>query len=123
MAFADKHYISSDELELKFKKDGTEEDPASLGWSSEAKAKYYVVSITRKGVIRDDLVIGRKTSLELHYHTLVMENAGTKPEEIGVYADVSAMSDEKVIKKLPTQNLSKFICIMFALNCDCLLNL
>ena len=71
-------------------------------------AKYYVPKIA--GVdVRDDLVIGVTSSLEIHYHALVMKEAGEKPEttEINVY--LSAVGDEGVLAKAACEKLSKRI--------------
>ena len=87
--------------------DGTATKAAKLKWAPVAKARNYVVTIKADGV-RDDFVTGTNTSLEFHYHTLVMEKAKEKPEEIVVRVEVFALDDDKVKGKTSKpQKLSK----------------
>lgn len=49
--------------------------------------------------IKDDYVIGTKTSVELHYNTMVMKTGSEKPEEIEISVDVTAMSENGCLDK------------------------
>lgn len=51
-----------------------------------------MVAITGNDIL-DDFVIGIRTSIEFHYHTLVMKGAQKRPEAIMICAKVFAMSD------------------------------
>lgn len=64
------------------------------------EAKTYVVEISGQD-IRDDYLIGRKTSVELHYHTLVMKTGLEKSKEIEISVNVTALSDSGLISKTP----------------------
>ena len=71
------------------------------------EAKTYVVEISGQD-IRDDYLIGTKTSVELHYHTLVMKTGLEKPKEIEISVNVTALSDNGLINKtLKALKLSK----------------
>lgn len=72
-----------------------------------ADAEYYVVNFAGSHTV-ENVVIGTKTSVEIHYHALIMKNAEVKPKEIVICANVSAMSDTGVLAKTPTcKELSK----------------
>ena len=56
----------------------------------------------------DEFVIGTGTSLEFHYHTLVLKKAESKPEKVDIDVEVTAMNDAGVVAKTPMlQKLSK----------------
>lgn len=60
-------------------------------------------------VVFDDLVyVGKETSLEIHYNTLVTKKAENKPERIEVCPVVSAFRDGTVIARTTITCLSKF---------------
>ena len=80
-----------------------------MEWASHTQAQYYLVNITGPhDVIFDDLVfVGNKTSLEIHYNTLVTKKA-KRPEKIEVCPVVSAFGNGKVIARTTRTCLSKF---------------
>lgn len=80
-----------------------------MEWASHTQAQYYLVNITGPDdVIFDDLVfVGNKTSLEIHYNTLVTKEA-KRPEKIEVCPVVSAFENGKVIARTTRTCLSKF---------------
>lgn len=77
-----------------------------MEWSPLVGTKYYVLKIGGDDV-HDDLVIGARTSLEIHYHALVMKKADEKPEETEMRVYLSAMDDERVLAKAACEKLSK----------------
>ena len=64
------------------------------------EAKTYMVEISGQD-IKDDYVIGTKTSVELHYNTMVMKTGSEKPEEIKISVHVTAMSENGCIDETP----------------------
>lgn len=88
--------------------DGTNQKPAKLNWEAVDGAEYYVVNITGDDIL-DDLVIGTKKSVEFHYHTLVMKKLEGMPDVTVIRAEVAAINDEQVIRKMPYQELCKYI--------------
>lgn len=87
--------------------DGTAEKPAKLEIQRLPEAKVYVVKISGQA-IQDDYLIGAKTSLEFHYHSLVMKTGSEMPREIKIQVQVSAMNDEGYkMDEASTRELSK----------------
>lgn len=63
--------------------------------------------------IKPDLVLGKKASLDFHYHTLVMEEGKEEQNEVTICADVTAYCGSKIAGKLPACSpLSKPICLL-----------
>lgn len=80
--------------------DGTSEKPAKLEWEPLAGATYYVVNVDGSDIYRDT-VIGARTSLEIHYNTLVMKS-DEQPGESEICAGVTAFSSNAgVLGKAP----------------------
>ena len=87
--------------------DGTAEKPAKLEIQRLPEAKVYVVKISGQ-VIHDDYLVGAKTSLEFHYHSLVMKKGSERPEEVKIQVEVSAMNDKGYkLVEASTRELSK----------------
>lgn len=88
----------------------TDAKAAKIEWTPHTQAEYYLVNITGlDDVIFDDLVyVGRETSLEIHYNTLVTKTAGKKTEKIEVCPVVSALRNGTVIARTTIVCLSKF---------------
>ena len=62
--------------------------------------------------IQDDYLIGTKTSVEFHYHSLVMKTGSKQPEEIKVQVEVSALNDEGYkLSETSVKELSKWGCL------------
>ncbi|XP_068733700.1 roundabout homolog 2-like [Montipora capricornis] len=82
--------------------DGTTDKPAKLEWEPLTGATYYVVNVDGSDIY-GDAVIGARTSLEIHYNTLVMLKGDVDPpRETEICADVTAFSSEAgVIGKAP----------------------
>lgn len=86
---------------------GTVEKPAKLEIHQLPEAKTYVVKLSGQD-IKDDYVIGTKTSVELHYNTMVMKTGSEKPEEIKISVHVTAMGRKGCLDRTPKPlNLSK----------------
>lgn len=88
----------------------TDTKPAKVEWTPHTQAEYYLVDIRGlDDVIFDDLVyVGKATSLEIHYNTLVTKKAGKKTEKIEVCPVVSAFRNGAVIGRTTKACLSKF---------------
>ena len=88
----------------------TDTKPAKVEWTPHTQAEYYLVDIRgRDDVIFDDLVyVGKETSLEIHYNTLVTKKAGKNREKIEVCPVVSAFRDGIVLGRTTKACLSKF---------------
>lgn len=71
--------------------DGTDNEAANLKWTQQTGADYYVVEINGTDILPDEL-IGKQTSLEVHYHTLVMKNNKEDVPETTVCVKVSALN-------------------------------
>lgn len=89
---------------------GTDVKAAKMEWLPHIQAEYYLVNITGLDeVIFDDLVyVGKETSLEIHYNTLVTKKGEGKPEKIEVCPVVSAFGNGTVIARTTKTCLSKF---------------
>lgn len=89
---------------------GTDVKAAKMEWLPHIQAEYYLVNITGLDeVIFDDLVyVGKETSLEIHYNTLVTKKGERKPEKIEVCPVVSAFGNGTVIARTTKTCLSKF---------------
>lgn len=89
---------------------GTDTKAAKVEWTPLTQAEYYLVNITAlSDVIFDDLVyVGKETSLEIHYNTLVTKTAEKNPEKIEVCPVVSAFGNGTVIARTSITCLSKF---------------
>ena len=70
--------------------DGTDKEAANLTWAQQTGADYYVVKINGTDIL-PDVIIGKQTSLEVHYHTLVMKNNKEDTPETTVCAEVTAL--------------------------------
>lgn len=69
-----------------------------MTWAQQTGADYYVVKIVGTDIL-PDVLIGKQTSLEVHYHTLVMtKNREDSPETI-VCVEVSAFGSTGVIAR------------------------
>lgn len=80
-----------------------------MEWTPHPLAEYYVVKITGRDDVFDDIVlVGEKTSLEIHYNTLVTKKAEKRPEKIEVCPVVSAFGKGKVVGRTTITCLSKF---------------
>ena len=81
-----------------------------MEWTPHTEAEYYLVDIRGlDDIIFDDLVyVGKETSLEIYYNTLVTKNAEKKPEKIEVCPVVSAFGNGTVIARTSKTCLSKF---------------
>lgn len=73
--------------------DATIDKPAKLQIQRIPEAKLFLLKISGQD-IQDDYLIGTKTSVEFHYHALVMKTGSKKPKEIKVQVEVSALNDE-----------------------------
>ena len=62
-----------------------------MKWTRQTGADYYVVEINGTDILPDEL-IGKQTSLEVHYHTLVMKNNKEEVPETTVCVKVSALN-------------------------------
>ena len=62
-----------------------------MKWAQQTGADYYVVEINGTDV-RPDVLIGKHTSLEVHYHSLVMKNNKEDAPETTVCVKVSALN-------------------------------
>ena len=71
--------------------DGTDKEAANLQWTQQTGADYYVVEISGPDIL-PDVLIGKQTSLEVHYHTLVMKNNKEDAPETTVCVEVSALN-------------------------------
>ena len=71
--------------------DGTDKEAANLTWTQQTGADYYVVEINGADIL-PDVLIGKQTSLEVHYHTLVMKNNKEDSPETTVCVEVSALN-------------------------------
>lgn len=87
---------------------GTDAKAAKVEWTPHTQAEYYLVNITGLDVIFDDLVyVGKETSLEIYYNTLVTKEAEKKPEKIEVCPVVSAFRNGTVIARTTITCVSK----------------
>lgn len=72
------------------------------------EAKVFLVKISGQD-IKDDYLIGTKTSVEVHYHSLVMKTGSKQPDEIKVQVEVSALNDEGYkLSETSAKELSKW---------------
>lgn len=79
-----------------------------MEWTPHTQAEYYLVNITGLDINFDDLVyVGKETSLEIYYNTLVTKEAEKKPEKIEVCPVVSAFRNGTVIARATITCLSK----------------
>ena len=78
--------------------DETDERAANVKWAQQTGADYYVVKINGTD-IHPDVLIGKQTFLELHYHTLVMKNSKEDAPETTVCVEVSAFDSTGVIAR------------------------
>ena len=78
--------------------DGTDEKAANLTWAQQTGADYYVVTINGTDIL-PDVVIGKQTSLEVHYHTLIMKNNKEDAPETTVCVEVSAFDSTGVVAR------------------------
>lgn len=62
-----------------------------MKWAQQTGADYYVVEINGTDIL-PDVLIGKQTSLEVHYHTLVMKNNENDAPETTVCVKVSALN-------------------------------
>ena len=91
--------------------DATIDKPAKLQIRRIPEAKVFLVKISGQD-IQDDYLIGTKTSMEFHYHTLVMKTSSKKPEEIKVQVEVSALNGEGYkLSETSVKELSKWVCL------------
>ena len=70
---------------------GTDKEAANLKWAQQTGADFYIVEINGTDILRD-VLIGRQTSLEVHYHTLVMKNNEEDASKTTVCVKVSALN-------------------------------
>ena len=78
--------------------DGTDEKAANLTWAQQTGADYYIVKINGTDIHPDE-VIGKQTSLEIHYHTLVMKTNKADAPETTVCVEVFALNATGVIAR------------------------
>lgn len=78
--------------------DETDEKAANLKWAQQTGADYYVVKINGTD-IHPDVLIGKQTFLEVHYHTLVLKNNKQDAPETTVCVEVSAFDSTGVIAR------------------------
>ena len=71
--------------------DGTDNEAANLKWPQQTGADYYMVEINGTDIL-PDVLIGKQTSLEVHFHTLVMKNNKEDAPETTVCVKVSALN-------------------------------
>lgn len=91
--------------------DATVDKPAKLQIRRLDEAKAYVVKVSGQD-IQDDYLIGTQTSMEFHYHTLVMKAGLEYPEEIKVQVEVSAIDDQGYkLEETSIKELSKWECL------------
>lgn len=62
-----------------------------MKWTQQTGADYYVVNIDGTDIL-PGVLIGKQTSLEVHYHTLVMKSDKEDTPEITVCVEVSALN-------------------------------
>lgn len=62
-----------------------------MKWAEQTGADYYVVKINGADIL-PDVIIGKQTSLEVHYNTLVRKNNKEDAPEATVCVEVTALN-------------------------------
>lgn len=64
-----------------------------MTWAQQTGADYYMVEINGTDIL-PDVLIGKQTSLEVYYHTLIMKNNEEDAPETTVCVKVSALNSD-----------------------------